>query len=869
MSANDKPFPPDPPDGTIFEKSPGVYYQYGAGQKAWVRLDAYHSIKLATTLQSGLMASADYQKLNQLLIPPPRLTMTSDQCDATFSNGVIGLYSDDESLTIDDTLDLYPYDGDAEKMQWHLHENTYGFNFRVNMEMLVEELVSRGNLVSETVQGARGVQGDRGDKGIDRLDTGPKGETGDNGTNAPFPGLLIEDPLSLELDEDNNKAIIKIETEEVSIDENYLVVTRALIGGDACPRDVIIQDEQSPWILAVDSGSSNQLQCDTDCVTCSAALYYIDIEPVIDTIKARYGELMIVAKQTREALAEEWLRTMMTVFNSQKAALCCALENCESRKRNQDSRRYIEEMRIRAANSNFRLAVTSNADSRANVDMDAWKDCEAKGGGSGQTTLEGACKDCLFEIEIEATNDITNPVSVELSGGTYAAEITGCCIFNGLEWNGELSMITNLTPSVTKQYEIPAHSTEDYDFVTDAAAQAHFLGSVVIFDHVGGMITCWFAGNHPVSGKIKLCIWNSDCFTGIPASSGLGTGFDGYDNWCVMTVENIEWHERSWGTGATDGGLIEIGGIRWIISRPSLDSEIHCMRKFIGDGFGAPALAWQTTDDKTFLGLAADESYLLVYDDTMNTLFCDRLHNAPLETKGNYLDINTIIFPHSQVDTSDFYNPASAGTVLLIVDNPSETPYVDEMTRLGYVAEWADSAANVSNYAAVILLSNAVARGDADLLEMYVASGGGLLVIGTTIYHLGREPGQGSLTSWLGGGGVYYTIGNSGALTAEMQIDFGSDVAAGDIIFAESNGLGSPTLFDPDPTDIVALFDQNDIVIPGRPYLNDPPRPECAAYRRIVSAGRLIWLTQAWSEVMATNWNKLVDNALLWSIGGF
>jgi hypothetical protein len=43
-----------------------------------------------------------------------------------------------------------------------------------------------------------------------------------------------------------------------------------------------------------------------------------------------------------------WLNIMAALFDEQKAALCCALEYCESQSRNTDTRRYIEQQRIQA-----------------------------------------------------------------------------------------------------------------------------------------------------------------------------------------------------------------------------------------------------------------------------------------------------------------------------------------------------------------------------------------------------------------------------------------------------------------------------------------------------------------------------------------
>jgi len=1097
-------WPKDPQDGMIFEKTPGVFFQYDSGTKSWVRLDGYKSIELATALAPGLMSSEDYAKINQLLIPPPQITLSSDQCGGAFEAGQIGLFSNDESLFIEDTLDLIGQDGEVTKETWHLHENTYGFNFRVNIDKLVEELEKRGNIHFEQIQGPKGDTGEKGDPGIDKLDTGPKGPTGEDGQNAPFAGDLVEESIPFEITGDPNRAVIKVEVESISKDENYLVITRGLIGNpDACPDEVNVQLQQSPWVLALDFVSESRLQCDTGCPVC-ATLFYLDFKGIEESVYDRYVYLLNQAKVDRENKAREWLMTMMKVFNDQKAALCCALENCESRKRNQDERRYIEQQRVQGALSNFKvtidgdMAATSpssllrgdnkgvslynysayddfsggavdtnkwttsstgesdlasftvnsagdygewgvvpdhahialssmndatskppsftvnsiekgwtgvnlafkwwnlfpgannynsamigirdvgsgnkialdidhnggysfdgvsgatggtiahyeehrfriertegrtdvyfdgalvgsssvefgeteffctlsgwqydssvevrlygvaettienstegtnqpsggalekqsgeivNNGSKVIIDMDSWKDCDAQGGVPGGEAGAGGCDDCVLSVEVDANNMVTNPVIVdEFPAGLYMAEIQECCIYNRIKYSGETRIQTTIAPGVTRSYLIPEEDeTQVTNFQNNDQAAAHYNGSLVLIEHGGGEIRFWFAGNHGESGSVKICLWNASCFIGTPVN----IGFEDFEYWCIMSHGNISWHERTWKSGSANGALVDVGGTQWIVVRPNLSDDVPCIRKFEQNGFGKPALAWQTSDGNNFLGLE-DSDYALIYDEELNDLFKEKLED-PIEVHGDISDFDTIIFPHSPVDVEDFFNPGNTDTkILIITSDPDARIYDAVMSRLGLDATWQTDATGYNEYNAIIVADSAGAIASADALEVYVNAGGGLFVVGNAIYFLAKQPGVGSMPSWLAGGGVYQTVSSPDALTADMVVDLGT-LQPGDRVYQVSNGAGTTVVFDPDTDGILAKFNDITFDIPGRDYNNEPPQPSAAAYRRQETSGRVFWCTTGWNNIQPDAWTTLLDEGILWAAEG-
>jgi len=443
-------FPPNPSDGMIFEALPGLFYQYRAADNTWVRIDGSEALPTASPLQDGLMTSSDLRKLMNLSIPPPQASLKGEDCSLIFRAGRIGLYSSDGSLLIEASLDLLNKAAPTQTTKpWDLHRNTVGINFGVNLNQFLDEVKNRGNLIEVELQGDRGPQGDRGDAGRDRLDTGPVGPDGQPGANSPFDGILIEETLDIDIGQsDDPRAIVDIDAEEVSEDENYLVVTRANIGNpDACPSDVIPANIKSPWLLVVQRGVSsiNKLtkitdDCGIPCAICSSSIYYVNIEPLLEQVFTRFKNRVTALKEAKEELVGTWLKSMVYLFNQQKAALCCALENCKSRTRNVGTRQYIESQRIQAALGDFSLVI-DGAEDKLTVDLDEFKECIGKPTPQEQQSpyiienLGAGCDDWLYTITIDATVHNRDPrnagnascLMVNLPRGTYYAQIIGCC----------------------------------------------------------------------------------------------------------------------------------------------------------------------------------------------------------------------------------------------------------------------------------------------------------------------------------------------------------------------------------------------------------------------------------------------------------
>ena len=351
-------FPPNASDGQIFEAAPGVVYKYLAISNSWTRI-VRPTIPLATGSTPGLMSSADYEKLTGIILPPPQCTIRSADCaqdvacQSRFSDRVSsGFISFEGDGVI--KFDVSPD---------NIHENTGLINITLDVDALVKKLKDAGQFKMTAPSGDPGEQGDPGDPGLDALPVGPYGDDGEPGTPAEWPGSLIEEGLVVK---DDNRAVVDVRTEEVSPNENYIVVTRANIGNpSACPDSIKPKDVQSPWLLAFTTTPSitvkrstynNKLVCSR---SCDSDIYYLNIENIVRNVRAQYIRHLEYNKREKEQYVTELLGEMVTSFDEQKAALGCALEACRSKYRNADARRYIETQKIAAAAARRNLRISS------------------------------------------------------------------------------------------------------------------------------------------------------------------------------------------------------------------------------------------------------------------------------------------------------------------------------------------------------------------------------------------------------------------------------------------------------------------------------------------------------------------------------
>ena len=435
-------FPQDPIDGMLFESVPGVLYIYSAGQNAWIRLEG-ESARPATPTTSGLMSAEDLQKLNSIILPPPQTTISIEGQAAKLDSGTIDLYSSDRSVII--TTTPVGMAGTAKTpLQWAIHENTAGIDIKLNLDKFIKDIEDLGKLKKVKMAGADGPQGAIGDDGQDYVATGPEGEPGLAGQNAPFLGNEASEVVQFDIDEEQSfRAVVDIETESVSVDENYIVLTRANIGNPGvCPTQVRPKAATSPWLLVIDeSGTVTTRKVETSdgqltCKICTSSLYYLNIDTIVATIKERFETKLAELKNAKESAVREWLSTMATVFSEQKYALCCALSNCQSRKRNDETRRFIEAQSIQAIQADHSLVIDST--NKNKVISRSKDDCALPPdpiGTDGRVKYGTECDAPLVKIRLDAKLHTSQPqdgaqrrwLTANLPAGDYILEVEDCC----------------------------------------------------------------------------------------------------------------------------------------------------------------------------------------------------------------------------------------------------------------------------------------------------------------------------------------------------------------------------------------------------------------------------------------------------------
>lgn len=410
-------FPKNPPDGMIFEAAVGLFFQFHTSIHCWIRVDGIEALGIATPTTPGLMSSDDLDKIDKLIIPPPQSSLKGEDCPITFSEGRLRLTSTDESMSVSTSLDVINKIGQTivgGLEPWALHENTVGVNFKLNIDALLEELKKTGKFTQVLIQGRQGSRGEKGDDGIDELDTGPKGKRGVRGANSPYDGAFSPDINAFEIaGQSSNRAIVDIRTEQTQ-EGNFLVATRANIGNPlACPKEIKPKDISSPLVLVLNQKENALLHklespndCGNPCTVCVTSLHHINLDILSDAIFQRFKERVSQLKKEKEDLVTLWLRSMITMFNEQKHAICCALENCRSAKRNEDTRRFIEAQRIQAAQADMALIIDGSKD-RTVIDMDADKVCNADS--ELVEARRGIGCDCSLQYTLDAQLHITDP----------------------------------------------------------------------------------------------------------------------------------------------------------------------------------------------------------------------------------------------------------------------------------------------------------------------------------------------------------------------------------------------------------------------------------------------------------------------------
>lgn len=690
-------FPTNPRHRMVFEPRPGLLFQYDATIRSWIKLAAAGAaIPLATPVEAGAMSAADLRKLNRLVIPAPASTITGTDCVAPYSSGNIGLFAGDEFLEVSGNVKVQNIDskGDhiSKDMPFKIHQNTYGFDFSVNLPALVNELKTRNQFKVVGKTGDKGPKGETGDPGLDSILSGPQGEQGDDGPSPPCTLGVEQDSLQVQPHEGMTKALVnaRVVLDETDDSRYSIEFDRQTVGpGDFAADKLHVQTETSTWVLAVTGNQSTDGGDDVFCTQGLAAgqsqgLYYVDVDPLIDAIKQQFLVQVGNLKAGYESAVQFWVQTMSDLFDEQKQALCCALEHCLSIKKNAEVRQHIEGTAAAAAGSaNILLHSRDSADA---VSLSSTRTLKQIGGpdlcrggpGFPQYPNLGASAAAATQavdgtpapmaepvgratVTIDPLLNVTpsTAVLVPLAAGEYVAEIGKAEVVIDGQHRANVK-VQSMVGGVKKATQF----LDKGSFASLVEAKEAYEGLTLPFHHDGGLVGFWLpsAGERNTSGLIELWVEPKAKITApkpVPVKEEAKTTqplkpqklVGPVTSLCPMATNHLAWYERGWQEGSGCGCVINVMGQDFIVLRRSLGTDKSC-----GGGesnlepcvakFGSPAFAWPTFDGRKFVGVPVADVVTFELDQALSNLAVQKLVAGDVrDARGNLQGITTVLFP--------------------------------------------------------------------------------------------------------------------------------------------------------------------------------------------------------------------------------
>lgn len=535
-------FPTNPANGTIFELQTGLYFKYDAMFHSWVQIaNSITSMSLATNTSNGLMSAVDLKKLNRLVISPPMSSIIGTDCAFPFRSGNISLYSGDQFIKVDGNPKLTNLDqfGDrlAQNFPFKIHQNTYGFNFSLDMQALVQELQARGRYNVTGKRGDKGIKGDTGEAGVDFVLSGPPGDPGIDGAVPPCNLAIEDDDLAIVPVDGTNKALVGLRAVTDSVDKTKyrLVFDRQTIGPVGFPAEqFIVKDEQSPWVLAITSASQSvetQVECgDSITTTVPQTLYYVDVEPIIDSVHTRYLAIVDILRNGYEEIVKFWIQTMSDLFDEQKVALCCALEHCMSISKNQGLRQHMESVAASAAGS-ANIAIHAR-DSDESVTLSSTRTLKTIGGpdlcrngprfpqgpqaqsqdvptdlAAAHLAVEDAVSEAIIIVDPAQNASMAGAIQGLFNPGRYTAVIqeTDAKIDGHYRADVKVAYISDGLRKVVQ-------FLNKGEFTNVIDAQSAYEGLSLTFTHDGGPLLLWLSSlqTQIASGLIKVMITQAE-----------------------------------------------------------------------------------------------------------------------------------------------------------------------------------------------------------------------------------------------------------------------------------------------------------------------------------------------------------------------
>lgn len=696
-------FPANPKPGAIFELRAGLYFKYDAGVNSWVRLSS-NTIKLiaASALSDGAMTALDLQKLNRLVLPPPLSSITGNDCTSPFQSGNINLTSLDKFVDIETIARVGNISATGEALQkqipFKIHQHTYGVDFTLDLPALVVELRKRGQLRLLGKPGSKGDLGDSGDPGPDLILSGPPGLPGEAGL-APACSLTVEpDSLPMQPRTEGTKALVGVRVEKDTSDglKFKLTFDRQSIGAiDFAADKLKVRSDTSPWVLAIASGLPDGSVTGATPSSCAgqqigagvpAQVYYLDVEPILDTIRQQFLREVGVLKQGYEDIVSYWIQTMSDLFDSQKQALCCALEHCISATKSTQLRQHMESVAGSAAGS--ANVLLHGRDSTESVTLSSTRVLKQIGGpdlckggpvfpqypnletgGVGVPSSAGADNivPLLPVIQaqslegVERATAVVDPfihasvltgVQIPLVPGDYIAQIESAT-----------AQVDSLHRANVKIQYLKAGLKKTVQFLDKGGyasvrdAQAAYEGLTLAFRHDGGMVAIWLPSElaQGASGNVRVLFYPSttvppqESIEVIPemeiaeARQPLAETRQPTNN-CEMTVEHLAWYEKGWLNGSCCGVVVNVLDQDYIIVKRSIGVDMACgggeslgtpcIQSFFEQGH--PAFAWPTFDGKRFAPLPREGVVNFHFDEYLNTVVLSNIATGNFSNgKGN------------------------------------------------------------------------------------------------------------------------------------------------------------------------------------------------------------------------------------------
>ena len=688
-------FPTNPRHRTVYEPRAGLLFQYDATIRSWVNLaTAGVSIPLATPVQAGAMSAEDLRKLNRLVIPPPASSIIGTDCTAAYQSGNIGLFSGDDFVEVSGTVKVQNLDarGDqiSKDLPFKIHQNTYGFDFSVNLPALIQELKARNQYKVSGKTGDKGIKGETGDPGPDTVLSGAQGEAGDDGDSTPCLLTVEQDALQVQPHEGMAKALVnaRVVLDEDDETKYSIEFDRQVIGpGDYAADKFHVRADTSTWVLAVTGGQSADGTGEVFCTDGLAAgisqdLYYVDVEPIIESIKRQFLVQVGNMRTGYESAVQFWVQTMSDLFDEQKQALCCALEHCLSIKKNADVREHIESTAAQAAGSANVLLHSRTSDEAVNLSSTrtlkqiGGQDLCRGGPGFPQYPNLGVDAASVSAqsvpapmaeavgratVTIDPLVNITpsTAVLVPLAAGEYVAEISKAeATVDGAHRSNVRAQSLVGGAKRTVQF------LDKGAFDTLIEAKQAYEGLTLPFTHEGGLVGFWLpsVGEKNASGMVELWVEPRPA-QAVPVQETLKEGpkeavkkaaqraTPVATSQCPMSVGHLAWYERGWQEGTGCGFVVTVMGQDFIVLKRSVGSDLSC-----GGGesnvepcvvkYPATAFAWPTFDGRQFVGIPAADVVRFQPDDTLTALVLQKILSGDVrDALGRVQDITTILFP--------------------------------------------------------------------------------------------------------------------------------------------------------------------------------------------------------------------------------